>query len=157
MFTFTTFSLKSILPNIKYSYPWSFLFAGLITICLKYLFPSLHSQWMCIFKVKVSLLSSRLLDLGFFCFLFFCFFSIQIPSSLQWQRGHVMTEPLPPVQLGLPSLPTPHLILSVFWSNHGLFPLPGILFPLYEPEKLLYISAFSVKTECLEKCRFFIW
>ena len=122
-----------------------FLFSGLITICLKYLFPSP--------KAKMNLLSSILLDLSFL-FVCFVFLSTQIPSSLQWQR--VMSRQslcLPFSSVSLQSYSPTH-ILSGFWNNHVLF--PGILFPLYQPGKLLCTSVFSVKTECLETCRFLL-
>lgn len=105
-------------------------------------------------KAKMNLLSSILLDLGFFfvCFVFYPR-KFQVPYN---DRGSRHAQAFASSSARSPFIPySPSHIFSVFWNNHVLF--PGIIFPLYQPRKLLCTSAFSVKTECLETCRFLLY
>lgn len=62
--SYDTFRLKVYFIYYQYSYS-SFL---CVTICMKYLFPSIHFQLMCVFKCKMSLLQTNMVGSCVFFF-----------------------------------------------------------------------------------------
>ena len=126
--------------------PWSFYFLVWLPFAWNIFFLPIKLKWIFCPAYRWILVS---------CLSVFVFYPLkfQVPHN---DRGSHHDQAFAFCSAWSSFIPySPSHIFSDFWNNHVLFPV--ILFPLYQPGKLLCASAFSVKTECLEICRFFLY